>query len=104
MGRYRADLTFLRPFFTFRYTSLVHYTDGSSHLFDRRERPHMVFEENTTKPVALSNSARPGGLDGDRTFTLVQGLRIGMERGHPGAGVGDTASGAGAGDTASWEG
>jgi hypothetical protein len=57
------------------YTSLVHYTDGSSHLFDRRERPHMVFAENTTKPVALSNSARPGGLEGDRTFTLVQGLR-----------------------------
>jgi hypothetical protein len=57
------------------YTSLVHYTDGSSHLFDRRERPHMVFEENTTNLVALSNSARPGGLDGDRTFTLVQGLR-----------------------------
>ena len=53
----------------------MHYTDGSSHLFDRRERPHMVFAENTTKPIALSNSARPGGLDGDRTFTLLQGLR-----------------------------
>ena len=25
------------------YTSLVHYTDGTSHLFDRRERPHLVF-------------------------------------------------------------
>ena len=24
------------------YTSLVNYTDGSWHLFDRRERPHMV--------------------------------------------------------------
>ena len=35
----------------------------------------MVFAENSTTPVALSNSARPGGLDGDRTFTLVQGLR-----------------------------
>lgn len=58
------------------YTSLVHYTDGSSHLFDRRERPHLVFAENTTTPVALSNAARPGGLDGDRTFTLVQGLRL----------------------------
>lgn len=42
------------------YTSLVHYTDGSSHLFDRRERPHMVFAENSTTPIALSNSARPG--------------------------------------------
>jgi hypothetical protein len=35
-----------------------------------------VFAENTTKPIALSNSARPGGADGDRTFTLIQGLRI----------------------------
>eukprot|EP01052_Picozoa_sp_SAG31_P029033 SAG31_NODE_2854_length_4992_cov_3.213570_2_plen_136_part_00 len=57
------------------YTSLVEYTDGSSHLFDRRERPHLVFEENTTRPIALSNAVRPGGADGDRTFTLVQGLR-----------------------------
>ena len=57
------------------YTNLVEYTDGSHHLFDRRERPHLVFEENTTRPIALSNSARPGGADGDRTFTLVQGLR-----------------------------
>jgi hypothetical protein len=57
------------------YTSLVHYTDGSSHLFDRRERPHVVFAENTTVPVALSNAVRPGDQDGDRTFTLVQGLR-----------------------------
>ena len=58
------------------YTSLVNFTDGTSHLFDRRERPHMVFAENSTVPVALSNSVRPGGLDGDRTFTLIQGLRL----------------------------
>eukprot|EP00036_Acanthoecidae_sp_10tr_P012986 CAMPEP_0206288316 /NCGR_PEP_ID=MMETSP0106_2-20121207/1553_1 /ASSEMBLY_ACC=CAM_ASM_000206 /TAXON_ID=81532 /ORGANISM="Acanthoeca-like sp., Strain 10tr" /LENGTH=351 /DNA_ID=CAMNT_0053718865 /DNA_START=128 /DNA_END=1180 /DNA_ORIENTATION=- len=57
------------------YTNLVAYTDGSTHLFDRRERPHMVFAENSTVPVALSNAVRPGGQDGDRTFTLVQGLR-----------------------------
>lgn len=57
------------------YTNLVEYTDGSSHLFDRRERPHMVFAENSTVPVALSNAVRPGGADGDRTFTLLQGLR-----------------------------
>ncbi len=57
------------------YTNLVQYTDGTSHLFDRRERPHLIFAENTTNPVALATSARPGGLDGDRTFTLVQGLR-----------------------------
>ena len=58
-----------------RYTNQVLYTDGTSHLFDRRERPHIVFEENSTRPVALSNAVRPGNADGDRTFTLVQGLR-----------------------------
>jgi len=58
------------------YTSLVNFTDGSSHLFDRRERPHMVFAENSTTPIALSTAARPGDQDGDRTFTLVQGLRL----------------------------
>ena len=58
------------------YTSLVHFTDSTSHLFDRRERPHLVFAENSTVPVALSNAVRPGGLDGDRTFTLIQGLRL----------------------------
>lgn len=63
------------------YTNNVTFTDGTSYLFDRRERPHLVFEENTTKPVALSNSVRPGGQgSGDRTFTLVQGLRIGCSR------------------------
>jgi hypothetical protein len=57
------------------YTSRVEYTDGTSHLFDRRERPHVVFEENSTRPIALSTAVRPGGQDGDRTFSLVQGLR-----------------------------
>eukprot|EP00037_Helgoeca_nana_P019895 m.195893 g.195893 ORF g.195893 m.195893 type:complete len:537 (-) comp25039_c0_seq1:70-1680(-) len=57
------------------YTSRVEYTDGTSHLFDRRERPHVVFEENSTRPIALSTAVRPGGQDGDRTFTLVQGFR-----------------------------
>ena len=33
------------------YTSLVRYTDGSSHLFDRRERPHMVFEVTDQRPT-----------------------------------------------------
>lgn len=35
------------------YTSLVHFTDGSSHLFDRRERPHMV---RTTHRVIMGCS------------------------------------------------
>ena len=61
------------------YTTRVNFTDGASYLFDRRERPHMVFAEGTTDPVALSNAVRPGGADGDRTFTLLQGLRPGTQ-------------------------
>ena len=76
LGTHQFSLDGLEWFLTgAAYTNQVEYTDGSSHLFDRRERPHLVFEENTTRPIALSNSARPGGADGDRTFTLVQGLR-----------------------------
>ena len=76
VGTHQFSLDGFEWFYTgVAYTNLVEYTDGSSRIFDRRERPHLVFEENTTRPIALSNSARPGGAEGDRTFTLVQGLR-----------------------------
>ncbi len=76
VGTHQFSLDGFEWFYTgVAYTDLVEYTDGSSHIFDRRERPHLVFEENTTRPIALSTSARPGGADGDHTFTLVQGLR-----------------------------
>jgi hypothetical protein len=57
------------------YTNNVTFTDGSSLLLTRRERPHVVFAEGTRTIVALSNSAMVGGAYGDRSFTLVQGVR-----------------------------
>lgn len=57
------------------YTNNVTFTDGTSLLLTRRERPHVVFAEGTRTIVALSNSAMVGGAYGDRSFTLVQGVR-----------------------------
>ena len=54
------------------YTSRVEFTDGSAVLLNRRERPHLVFEENSSTLVALSNSAELGGAWSDRSFTLLQ--------------------------------
>ena len=56
------------------YTSRVHFTDGSTIEFNRRERPHLVFQEGSRLPVALSTAAQEGGATGDRSFTLLQGL------------------------------
>ena len=56
------------------YTSRVEFTDGDILMLNRRERPHLVFAENSTTPVALSNSAEVGMGYGDRSFTLIQGI------------------------------
>lgn len=56
------------------YTNRVQFADGSELLLNRRERPHLVFAENSRIPVALSCSAEIGGHHGDRSFTLVQAL------------------------------
>ena len=58
------------------YTNNVSFIDGSSILLTRRERPHIVFAESSRSIVALSNSAMVGGGFGDRSFTLVQGVRL----------------------------
>ena len=57
------------------YTNLVNFTDGTSWNFNRRERPHLIFAEGSRTIIALTNSAEPGGRSGDRTFTLVQGVK-----------------------------
>ena len=57
------------------YTSQINLTDGSSIRLNRRERPHLVFAEDTRKVVALSTSAQVGGPYGDRSFTLLQGVK-----------------------------
>ncbi|VEU39444.1 unnamed protein product [Pseudo-nitzschia multistriata] len=68
------------------YNNTVRFTDGSSHLFPRRERPHLVWEPSETKagkttganlkPVALSSgvqySGRPNESYSDGVFTLLQ--------------------------------
>ena len=60
------------------YTNNVTFTDGSSILLTRRERPHVAFAEGSRRIVALTNSAMVGGGQfGDRSFTLVQGVRGG---------------------------
>ena len=67
------------------YTNLVDFTDGTRLLLNRRERPHVVFAKGTTVPIALSNSAEPGGASGeggrvptggDLSFTLVQAIKL----------------------------
>ena len=57
------------------YTNLVNFTDRTSWNFNRRERPHLIFAEGSRTIIALTNSAEPGGRSGDRTFTLVQGVK-----------------------------
>jgi len=59
------------------YTSKVPCTDGSDIHLVRRERPHLVFAENSRRPVALSNSAALSpnrGLPNGRSVTLVVGI------------------------------
>ena len=61
------------------YDNVVSFTDGTSHAFARRERPHLVFGEGGVTPVALSTSAQPTGTPGapgvDATYTLLQPVK-----------------------------
>jgi hypothetical protein len=56
------------------YNSTVHFDDGSSHLFVRRERPHLVLSEEK-QLIALSNGATPNVDPLSMCFTLVQPIR-----------------------------
>jgi hypothetical protein len=59
----------------------VHFDDGSSHEFLRRERPHLVLGKNKVghvKLIALSNGASPQWKKADPNemcFTLMQPIR-----------------------------
>ena len=53
------------------FTNRVDFTDGTQLLLNRRERPQIVFAENSRVPVALSTSAAHLSFGG-RSFTLVQ--------------------------------
>ena len=60
------------------YSNKVDFTDGTSTMLGRRERPHLVFADTgSTVPVALANGVidpDDQGVGGDRSYTLVQPL------------------------------
>lgn len=65
------------------YDNNVRFTDGSSHSFPRRERPHLVWAlaSSGKKPVALSNgvqiAGKPSQTNVDGVFTLMQPINRG---------------------------
>jgi len=52
------------------YTGEVHYDDGSSRKFQKRQRPQLIFEGGV--PQYLYTGVIPGGDTGDYSFTLAQ--------------------------------
>ena len=52
---------------TIAYNTTVHYDDGTSEVFDRRERPQLVLEKGV--PAYLSNGVQPMG--GGLSHTIV---------------------------------
>jgi hypothetical protein len=55
------------------YTGEVHYDDGSSHKFQKRQRPQLILEGGV--PQYLYTGVMPGGVTGDYTFTLAQAIK-----------------------------
>ena len=71
------------------YETTVRTADGADHAFNRRERPHLLFEEGTARPTVLyttlTNWSSSGANDGhDKAFTFAQ--RIGSGGGGGGGG------------------
>jgi hypothetical protein len=62
------------------YGNVVNFTDGTSVAMQRRERPHLVFDENGlithlstgVQPPPTARKAPPPGCQNDFTYTLVQ--------------------------------
>jgi hypothetical protein len=54
----------------YAYTNTVSFTNGTTHTFERRERPHLVFASDGVTPVALTNGVRPFSAN-DHTYSLV---------------------------------
>jgi hypothetical protein len=60
------------------YTSIINTTDGGSHSFNRRERPHLLFENGL--PIMLFTSLTNWNFTvfgTDKAFTF--GQRIGVD-------------------------
>lgn len=85
------------------YTSHTLYSDGSSADFPYCERPHFVFAEDGTTPLALTNGVKPGwGEGGDQSFTLLRPLATsrGERRAYSGVGASGALAAAAAGAAA----
>ena len=66
---------------TVPFTNAVNYTDGEQVLLQRRERPHLIFDEhgfithltNGVQPPPSATKAPPSNkFQNDYTYTLVQ--------------------------------
>ena len=60
-------------------TANTTYTDGTTETFGHCERPHVIFDESGTKPIALTNGvkltqAQSGLGNDDQSFTLLRPL------------------------------
>eukprot|EP01083_Nonionella_stella_P170294 579227_1 len=58
------------------YGNHVEFTNGANFTFSRRERPHLIFDEDGCTPIALTNGAQYGGEYHDATYTLCNLLHI----------------------------
>ena len=58
------------------FTTTANFTDGSSVVFSRRERPHLVFSDSSTPhtPTHLTSGVQWGTHD--QTFTLIQPINM----------------------------
>eukprot|EP00040_Diaphanoeca_grandis_P039909 m.260567 g.260567 ORF g.260567 m.260567 type:complete len:488 (-) comp40130_c0_seq1:87-1550(-) len=55
------------------YTTMISTSDGHNTTFFRRERPHLLFDDSGTRPVALFTSLTNWGQSGgDKAFTFGQ--------------------------------
>ena len=56
-----------------RYGANVEYSDGSVYHFARRERPHLIFNDDTGDPTHLVTGVMTGA--GDAAFTHISPIR-----------------------------
>eukprot|EP01084_Bolivina_argentea_P227851 384905_1 len=57
------------------YTSYVEFEDGTNFIFSRRERPHLIFDNDKCTPIALTTGSQYGGQFGDATYTSLQPIK-----------------------------
>ena len=60
----------------FAYNNIIKYDDNSQLSYKRRERPHLIFDNDGCTPIALINAAMPldedkCGVYGDKSNTVI---------------------------------